>query len=75
MELFNLPFEELIELRNRIDGMIRSYKDGYLYICKVRSYGRNWTENVNNLRLNWKSCVTVMMVKMVLLMFILPTPT
>ena len=49
MELFNLPFEELIELRNRIDGMIRSYKDGYLYICKVRSYGRNWTENVNNL--------------------------
>jgi hypothetical protein len=48
MELFNLPFEELIELRNRIDGMIRSYKDGYLYICKVRSYGRNWTENVNN---------------------------
>ena len=49
MELSNLPFEELIELRNRIDGMIRSYKDGYLYICKVRSYGRNWTENVNNL--------------------------
>jgi hypothetical protein len=48
MELFNLPFEELIELRNKIDGMIRSYKDGYLYICKVRSYGRNWTENVNN---------------------------
>ena len=48
MELSNLPFEELIELRNRIDGMIRSYKDGYLYICKVRSYGRNWTENVNN---------------------------
>ena len=48
MELSNLPFEELIELRNRIDGMIRSYKDGYLYICKVRSYGRNWNENINN---------------------------
>ncbi len=48
MELSNLPFEELIELRNRIDGMIRSYKDGYLYICKVRSYGRNWTESINN---------------------------
>ncbi len=31
MELSNLPFEELIELRNRIDGIIRSYKDGYLY--------------------------------------------
>jgi hypothetical protein len=48
MELSNLPFEELIELRKRIDGMIRSYKDGYLYICKVRSYGRNWNENINN---------------------------
>ena len=48
MELSNLPFEELVELRNRIDGMIRSYKDGYLYICKVRSYGRNWNENINN---------------------------
>ena len=48
MELSNLPFEELVELRNKIDGMIRSYKDGYLYICKVRSYGRNWNENINN---------------------------
>ena len=48
MELSNLSFEELVELRNKIDGMVRSYEDGYLYICKVRSYGRNWTENVNN---------------------------
>ncbi len=44
----NLSFEELVELRNKVDGMVRSYEDGYLYICKVRSYGRNWTENVNN---------------------------
>ena len=48
MELSNLSFEELVELRNKVEGMVRSYKDGYLYICKVRSYGRNWTENVNN---------------------------
>ncbi len=48
MELFNLSFEELVELRNKVENMVRSYKDGYLYICKVRSYGRNWTENVNN---------------------------
>ena len=48
MELSNLSFEELVELRNKVDGMVRSYEDGYLYICKVRSYGRNWTENVNN---------------------------
>jgi hypothetical protein len=48
MELSNLSFEELVELRNKVEGMVRSYVDGYLYICKVRSYGRNWTENVNN---------------------------
>jgi len=48
MELSNLSFEELVELRNKVENMVRSYKDGYLYICKVRSYGRNWTENVNN---------------------------
>lgn len=48
MDLSNLSFEELIELKNRVDSAIYSYKDGYVYICKVRSYGRNWTENVNN---------------------------
>jgi len=48
MEFSNLSFEELINLRNRVDNMIYSYEDGYLYICKVRSYGRNWTENVKN---------------------------
>jgi hypothetical protein len=48
MEFSNLSFEELIDLRNRVDNMIYSYEDGYLYICKVRSYGRNWTENVKN---------------------------
>ena len=48
MELSNLSFEELIELKNRVNSAIYSYKDGYVYICKVRSYGRNWTESVNN---------------------------
>lgn len=48
MELSNLSFEELIELKNRVDSAIYSYKDGYIYLCKVRSYGRNWTESVNN---------------------------
>jgi uncharacterized protein with ParB-like and HNH nuclease domain len=45
MELSNIPIKELVELRNTISNMISSYDDGYLYICKVRSYGRNWTEN------------------------------
>jgi hypothetical protein len=48
MELSNLSFEELVELRSKINNMIYSYDDGYLYICKVRSYGRNWTERINN---------------------------
>ena len=40
-----MPIKELAELRDTISNMISSYDDGYLYICKVRSYGRNWTEN------------------------------
>ena len=48
MEFSNLSFDELIELRNKVNNLIYSHEDGYLYICKVRSYGRNWTENVNN---------------------------
>ena len=48
MELSNIPIKELVELRNTISNMISSYDDGYLYICKVRSYGRNWTENIKN---------------------------
>ena len=45
MEFSNLSFDELIELRNKVNNLIYSHEDGYLYICKVRSYGRNWTEN------------------------------
>ena len=48
MDLSNLSFDDLLELKNRVDSMVQSYKDGYVYICRVRSYGRNWTENVTN---------------------------
>jgi hypothetical protein len=48
MDLSNLSFDELVELKNRVDSAIYSYNDGYVYICKVRSYGRNWVERVNN---------------------------
>lgn len=48
MEFSNLSFDELIELRNKVNNLIYSHEDGYLYICKVRSYGRNWTESINN---------------------------
>ena len=49
MDLSNLSFDELVELKDRVNSAIYSYKDGYVYICKVRSYGRNWTENVSNI--------------------------
>lgn len=48
MDLSNLSFDDLLELKNRVDSMVQSYKDGYIYICKVRSYGRNWIESINN---------------------------
>jgi hypothetical protein len=37
--------EKLVEMRNELDVRIQNYKDGYFYICEVRSYGRNWKEN------------------------------
>ena len=48
MDLTGYTFEQLIELKNTIEGMIYSYTDGYEYICKVRSYGRNWVERPKN---------------------------
>jgi hypothetical protein len=45
MDLTNYTIEELKELKNTVSNMIHTYEDGYLYICKVRSYGRNWVES------------------------------
>jgi hypothetical protein len=40
-----LKLDALVELRNEINQLIQDYKDGYFYICEVRSYGRNWKES------------------------------
>lgn len=48
MNLSGYTIEQLIELKNTIESMIYSYSDGYEYICKVRSYGRNWVERPKN---------------------------
>lgn len=48
MDLSNYTIEELVELRNEINNKIESYEDGYLYICKVRSYGRHWNKIITN---------------------------
>ena len=45
MDLSNYNIDELVELKNKIDGMIYNHRDGYFYICKIRSYGRNWSGN------------------------------
>jgi len=45
MDLSIYSIDELVELKNKISWMINDYKDGYFYICNVRSYGRNWKES------------------------------
>ena len=48
MNLNDYTFDELIKLKNDIDSHLYSFSDGFLYLCKVRSYGRNWTERPLN---------------------------
>lgn len=49
MNLSEYTIEQLVELKNEVENRIYGYKDGYFYICNVRSYGRNWKENfINN---------------------------
>jgi hypothetical protein len=48
MNLSNYTFEELIKLKNEVENRIYSISDGFLYLCKVRSYGRNWVERPKN---------------------------
>ena len=40
--LKNLTIDELLEVQDKASNIVRSFKDGYFYICEVRSYGRNW---------------------------------
>jgi len=44
VDVSNLLLDELVELRDKLNGMIWEYNDGHVYICKVRSYGRKWNE-------------------------------
>jgi len=49
MNLDKLTMNELISLRNDIQGRIHSYTDGYLYICSVRQFGSVWEEKPSSL--------------------------
>jgi hypothetical protein len=46
--LKNLSIEELREVQAQAGNLIYAYKDGFAYECRVRSYGRNWTEHHSN---------------------------
>ena len=48
MNLSNYTFDELVKLKNEIESYLNSTPDVFLYICKVRSYGRNWIERHSN---------------------------
>lgn len=48
LDLTKYTFEELITIKNSVNDYLYSYSDGYIYICEVRSFGRNWTERVSN---------------------------
>ena len=49
MNLDKLTMDELISLRNKIEELIHSYKDGYIYICSVRQFGSFWEERPSSL--------------------------
>ena len=49
MDLTKLTMDELISLRNKIEGLIHSYEDGYIYICSVRQFGSVWEERPTSL--------------------------
>ena len=40
--LKNLTIDELLEVQSKASNIVHNFKDGYFYICDVRSYGRNW---------------------------------
>jgi hypothetical protein len=47
-DLTKYTIEEIVDIKNKCSNHIEYYSDGYDYICKVRSYGRNWTVNIYN---------------------------
>lgn len=49
MDLTKLSIDELISLRNKIENLIYSYDDGYLYICRVRHFNSVWEERPKSL--------------------------
>ncbi len=45
IDLSNYTIDQLTQLQSQVNNLIADYSDGHIYICKVRSHGRNWNEN------------------------------
>lgn len=56
IDLTQYTIEEIKELREQCSNYLESYKDGYAYICKIRSYGRVWFENHENIFMVQELC-------------------
>lgn len=50
LDLSKYTLEEITSLRDKCNSYIYNYSDGFVYICKVRSYGSNWHEHMTNLQ-------------------------
>jgi hypothetical protein len=49
IDLANYTIDQLVELQSKVNNLITDYSDGHIYICKIRSYGRNFTnKNIRN---------------------------
>jgi hypothetical protein len=49
LDLSKYTLEEIAIIKDKCDSYIRNHMDEFIYICKVRSYGRNWNEFICNI--------------------------
>ena len=49
IDLTKYTIDELVKLRDQINGLIYNHSDGYLYICSVRQFGSVWEERPSSL--------------------------
>ena len=49
IDLTKYTIDELVKLRDQINGLIYNHNDGYLYICSVRQFGSVWEERPSSL--------------------------
>jgi hypothetical protein len=48
MDFTKYSVEELRELQNRIGYYLQTRNDDFVYICEIRSYGKNWKNVLTN---------------------------